>query len=362
MSDRKFETTEAFRELITAMRELEDTFLFGDRALEQDVSVIEGYRWIFSLTQVAFDCYVWADKDRPHFVDIVGRYKKWGGDNADAYYQFAALDPARTYRVHLDAGDAAYVSLSVYEGPDDGQPAEGIVGCLHIGEMEANTDGSYDIVLSAKEHAGNWIQLSAESNAAITRDYLGDPFNDKRAAWTIESDDPPSTTRVTDEDMARRFRAATTWIKEQSEITPVPVIGDPNTMQEPMPMGAITYGWGASDASYGMGNYALEDDEALIIDGTSPKCPFWNLCIWNEFLHTYNYDYERVSINGHQIVYNDDGSWTLVISAQDPGHPNWIRTQGHKSGVLWARWFLPEETPSQPTTRVVKVADLRNER
>jgi hypothetical protein len=224
--------------------------------------------------------------------------------------------------------------------------------------MEANADGSYDIILSAQEHSGNWIQLSPESNAAITRDYLGDPFNDRRAVWTIESDDPPSTTRITDEDMARRFRAATTWIKEQSGITPVPAIGDPNTMQEPLPMGAITYGWGASDASYGMGNYALEDDEALIIDGTSPKCPFWNLCIWNEFLHTYNYDYERVSINGHQIVYNDDGSWTLVISAQDPGHPNWIRTQGHKSGVLWARWFLPEETPAQPTTRVVKVSEV----
>ena len=198
MSERTFETTEAFRELINAMRELEDTFLVGDRAVEQDVSVIEGYRWIFSLTQVAFDCYVWADKDRPHFVDIVGRYKKWGGDNADAYYQFAALDPSRTYRVHLDAGDAAYLSLSVYEGPDDGQPAEGIVGCLRIGDMEANSDGSYDIVLSADEHPGNWIQLSPESNAAITRDYLGDPFNDRRAVWTIEADDPPSTTRITD--------------------------------------------------------------------------------------------------------------------------------------------------------------------
>jgi hypothetical protein len=57
--------------------------------------------------------------------------------------------------------------------------------------------------------------------------------------------------------------------------------------------------------------------EALIIEGTSPKC-----------------------------------------SAQDPGHPNWIHTQGHKSGVLWAHWFLPEETPTQPTTRVVKVTDV----
>lgn len=358
MSNRSFETTAAFREVIDAMRELEDTFLRGDRAVGQDMSVIEGYRWIFSLTQVAFDCYVWADTDRPHFVDIVGRYQKWGGDNADAYYQYAPLDPARTYRVHLDAGDAVYLSLSVYEGPNDGRPAEGIVGSLHLGEMQASADGSFDIVLSAQEHAGNWIRLSPEANAAITRDYLADPLNDKRAVWTIETEDPPSTTHVTDEDMARRFRAATTWIKEQGAIAPVPPIGDRNTMQEPLPMGAITYGWGAGDASYAMGNYALEDDEALIIHGTSPTCAFWNLCIWNEFLHTYNYDYERVSINGHQVVYDDDDSWTLVISAQDPGHPNWLRTQGHKGGVLWARWFLPEKTPAQPTTRVVKVTDV----
>jgi len=358
MSERYFETTAAFASVIDTMREIESTFLSGERAVQQDISVIEGYRWIFTMVQVAFDCFVWADKDRPAFVDIVGRYKKWGGDNADAYYQYAAIDPSRTYRVHLDAGDAVYLSLSVYEGPDDGQPAEGMSGSLHLGEMQANQDGSFDIVLSAREHPGNWIQLSSNSNAVITRDYLAHPARDRRAFWTIEADHPPSTIRETDADMARRFRAAINWLKSQGDITPIAPLGDPNTMLEPLPMGAITYGWGAGDASYGMGNYELEEDEALIIEGTSPNCVFWNLCIWNEFLHTYNYDYERVSINGHQVAYNDDGSWTLVISERDPGHPNWIHTQGHRSGVLWARWFLPEQTPSQPTTRVVKVSEL----
>ena len=38
---------------------------------------------------------------RPRFVEIVGPYKKWGGDNADAFYQYARLDPTRTYRVTL---------------------------------------------------------------------------------------------------------------------------------------------------------------------------------------------------------------------------------------------------------------------
>ena len=42
---------------------------------------------------------LWADTARPRFVEIVGPYKKWGGDNADAFYCFAPIDPARTYRV-----------------------------------------------------------------------------------------------------------------------------------------------------------------------------------------------------------------------------------------------------------------------
>ncbi|MFZ1863755.1 MAG: DUF1214 domain-containing protein [Polyangiales bacterium] len=358
MSESKLATTEAFRDIMAIMRELEASFLEGDRAPAQEVSRLEGYRWIFTIVQVALECYVWADEARPRFVDIVGPYKKWGGDNVDAFYQFAPLDPGRTYRVHLEPGDAAYLSLSVYEGPNNGEPAEGIVGCLRIDEMEANADGSYDIVLSREQHEGNWIELTPDSNAAITRDYLGDPVHDARAAWSIEAVDPPATTRIEDAELARRFRSALNWIKAQSEITPVVPMGEPNEMMEPLPMGAITYGWGASDASYGMGNYALEDGEALIIEGRSPQCPFWNLCIWNEFLHTYNYDYERVSINGHQIAYNDDGSWTIVIAAQDPGHPNWIRTQGHNAGILWARWFLPEETPETPTTRVVEVGNV----
>jgi len=40
MSERKFETTGAFRDLIDTMRALEETFLAGGQAVEQDVSVI----------------------------------------------------------------------------------------------------------------------------------------------------------------------------------------------------------------------------------------------------------------------------------------------------------------------------------
>jgi hypothetical protein len=108
-----------------------------------------------------------------------------------------------------------------------------------------------------------------------------------------------------------------------------------------------------------MGSYQLEDGQALVLRGRSPECAFWNLCLWNPFLHTYNYDYERVTINGAQVHYEDDGSWVIVISPTDPGHPNWVSTAGHHKGRIWFRWFLPEVTPDQPEVEVVAVGSLR---
>ncbi len=117
MADRHYDTTGAVHELLDAVGELDSRFLEGDRALDDPQHVLEGYRWMFSILQVALDCYVWADPANPRFVEIVGPYKKWGGDNSDAYYQYAPVDPTRTYRVEGRRGDAAYLSLTVYGGP-----------------------------------------------------------------------------------------------------------------------------------------------------------------------------------------------------------------------------------------------------
>src|SRR5260370_3642405 len=117
--DRAYETTGAVQELLKLLGGLDAGFLAGDRAVGDEQEVMEGYKWIFSILQVALDCYVWADPDNPRFVEIVGPYKKWGGDNADAYSQYAPVDPARTYRVRGRRGDAAYLSLTVYGGPRD---------------------------------------------------------------------------------------------------------------------------------------------------------------------------------------------------------------------------------------------------
>ncbi len=220
--------------------------------------------------------------------------------------------------------------------------------------------GTYDLILSPEQpsEAGvAWIKLEPDAVAAITRDYLEEPATGLRARWRIEAVDPPDTFREDDAGLARRLRAMATWVREQAGIVPLPP-ATPNVIDPPYPVPTTTFGWAAGDAAYAMGAFALDDDQALVIRGRSPDCVFWNMCLWNPLLHTYNYDYERVTINGAQVEYEPDGSWTIVVSAVRPEHPNWVSTAGHASGRIWFRWFLPAHTPEDPVVEVVPVAGL----
>src|SRR2546428_3415949 len=131
MGGRPEETSAAFDELLDVVRSLEDRFVEGPNAPSDDQSLLEGYKWAFSILAVGLDAFVWADPGRPRFVDIVGPYKKWGGDNADAFYRYAPIDPTRTYRVRGRGGDAVYFSLTVYGGPSGRRYSDRILGTLH---------------------------------------------------------------------------------------------------------------------------------------------------------------------------------------------------------------------------------------
>ena len=65
-----------------------------------------------------------------------------------------------------------------------------------------------------------------------------------------------------------------------------------------------------------------------------------------------------MTINGGQVAYNADGSWTVVVAHDDPGHPNFVSTAGHDRGRIWLRWFYPSATPDLLSTRVVPLTEV----
>jgi len=357
---RSFESTGAFRELMEVVQGAEKAFLEGPRAVDDERSVVEGYRWITQILQVALQCYLWGDAERPTIVPIVGPTQKWGGDNADAFYHFAALDPDRTYRVRGRKGDAVYLSLTVYGGPDDGRWSNRVVGVINDREMQLAPDGRFEVVLSARQHAGHWMKLEPDAVALVTRDYLVEPTRGRPCRWEIEVDPEPAPPRWNDADTARRLRNAANFLRDLLGVFPLAYDeAQLNRIEPPFAQPLVSYGWVASDAAYAMGAYDLGEDEALVLEGRSPACVFWNVCLWNPYLQTYDYRYERVTLNGGQVRYEPDGSWRLVVSPRDPGVPNWISTAGHRRGRIWFRWFLAESLPERPASRVVKLSELR---
>jgi hypothetical protein len=339
-----YETTAAFHELLDLIGDVDTTFLEGDRAVPDEISVVEGYQWLTQILRVALECYLWSDAERPTMVEITSPTLKWGGDNADAVYWYAPVEGGRRYRVTGRKGDSAYFSLTVYGGPDDGRWSDRIVSTVNDRTIAFAPD----------------VKVPSGANAIVVRDYLVHPTSDARTTVAIECIDAGSSPpRRSDAEVAQRFRRAANFLRDLLAIFPLARDPSPNTVQEPYAQPAITYGWAAGDAAYALGSYELDDGEALVIEGRSPTCAFWNLCLWNQYLQTYDYRYENVTINGGQCVYEPDGSWRIVVAHEDPGVPNWLSTAGHREGRLWFRWFLAESLPEQPTTKVAKLTDLK---
>ena len=65
--------------------------------------------------------------------------------------------------------------------------------------------------------------------------------------------------------------------------------------------------------------------------------------------------YNRIIVNNSHAVMQPDGSCRIVIAHRDPGTPNWLNPLGHRQGVVFFRWLMPEQAPEPPTASLIKL-------
>jgi hypothetical protein len=361
------ESTIAWRELLTALGELDRSFLDGDRAVTDDRHIADGYRMLATTLGVALDTYLFTEPGRPRFFAVntpFRRDRRWGGDNTDAYYFLCPVDPARRYRISGNKGDSVYFSVTAYNEPSPGAWSDRVVAIIRDTDLEIDADGNFA------------FEFPATTDAAVlmTRDYQADPLTGRPVAWQIEALDEPEPIRHGDAQTAASLRASSTWLRTMFAIVPMAVgtrVDDEhalgheiahaaNEFADPYQVPEANFGWSARDACYAYASFVLEDDEALVITHQPPSCRFWNLVVWNQFMATYGAAEgpdARSSINGHSAVANSDGSVTIVLSPRTTAHPNSLTTLGYPRGNLAFRWFLADGVPARPEVKLVKASD-----
>ena len=252
--------------------------------------------------------------------------------------------------VAVQPGDAVYLSLTVYGGPDDGRYSERIVGTVNNRDAGWTPDGTFDLVLSPERPAeAGWPGYG--SSPTPWRDHPRlprGPANRPAGPVAHRGRDPPDTYREDDADLARRSGPWRPGCASRPASCPSPRRAEHRRPAVPVP--TTTFGWAAGDAAYAMGAFALDDDEALVIQGRSPECAFWNMCLWN-------------SSSTPTTTTTSGSRSTAPRSSTNPMAPGRSSSARRaraselgldrrpRSGRIWFRWFLPSDTPDHRTSR-----------
>ena len=343
------------------------------RALERAGSVVlerserdpleraEGLRYLSRMTRLALERYVeYADPLTPVLYRPCHETQKYGVDNPDSYYQWAALRGDREYLIRGHRGSIHYLGLGTYYG-DYGRPGRsGCGGYLEGDQLKVEADGRFEIRLSQHEQPGNWLPMDPETTALIVRQNYLDRENEEIAKLSIEIlDHPEPPPPLQAGDLAEALRSAGNHVQGTLEI--FLQWGErwaqhPNELRE-HDVATKQAAHGDPNIFFYMGYWTLEADEALVIQADPPSCDYWNFELCNHWLESLDYRYQRIAINKHEAQYAEDDSFTLVVAHQDPGLPNWLSTAGHRRGGMGLRWVKANAHPA-PRCRVIPFAEL----
>ena len=309
-----------------------------------------------------------SDPDHPVFLPQINNYITTGQPNADTNYRSAKIAPGGVYRLRGRRGSMNQARIAEI-GPRPKQ----VEGSVNLGKprpvhdlntLNVDAEGHYDVILSPTRpegYTGDWWPLDPTSNSLLVRLVS--------SAWGKEVEPTLSIERLDIPPSRPRPAAATL----EASLRSIPLSADflaPLLVDRPQKLRAQGYinklkdvdfsqMGGLTGQFYYEGVYELKDDEALIVETKVPEhCTYRSLILTNEIYETTDWYNNQSSLNGAQAAADQDGILRIVVSARDPGVPNWLDTAGYSTGVIQGRWMECDSKPV-PTVRKVALADVR---
>jgi hypothetical protein len=231
---------------------------------------------------------------------------------------------------------------------------------FHIGK-----DGSFSFIVSRERPAGykgDWMEMKEKASYFLVRQIADDWLHQVDARFAIERLDRPAIRpRQSAEEIEANLRAIPSWTEKWSAIGPKWV----DKYRARGQINKVTIGDVAGEGGlstqqkYIEGLYELGPDEAVIYETEMPKhCLYWNIQVTDMMWNAVDYMNRQSHLNNYLAKIDKDGKFRAVISATDPGVPNWLDSAGYAKGMLEGRWRECSSYPTPTLTRV-KLADLR---
>lgn len=341
-----------------AARLIEESWASQDERIRADL-----YRQLMMDLSLGYLVYFQGDPDHPDFTPFLNSAFLLQPNPDDTYY-YAPVDGKGVYRLSGDRGSVHLLTLNV------GWRMIGMVeepgprlNEYDIGAM-VDTDGAIDILLSAERpdgHQGMWLEMNPAADFILVRqrsyrwgeerdarlaiqrldvDTLRAPFDAERTDAALRK------TIAFSERLTRQWLAYLNRIKAQHPVNQFHFTG-------------FTEFGGVAAQVYWEAIYALNEDEALILETALPERHFyWNVQLNDTIWNTIEYVWRQSSLNGSQARIDSDGLFRAVIAASDPGVPNWLDCNGYRTGTVVGRWYACSDHP-EPILKRVKLSEVR---
>jgi|GEM_PF-198028 len=333
-----------------------------------DLDRAEWYRFMTRLARNGIERFVEnADAQRPRLRDAPWR-NSINVQNPDQDHLLSEISPDHDFVIRGHRGSVPYFIISVWSAA---QPADigardwaplGVAGLrqfnpamlhtttfLQSDALKYERDGRFEVRLSQRQQAGNWLQLAPDSVGVIVRVVYHDRSSERAPQMTIERSDRPAPSPLQPAALAADLARAGQLVLGYAEL--VRSWWQDNLSKRPnaLQFSRRTYlsNGGVADRHFAFGAWFKAAGEALTLQFTPPPCEHWifQLCnVWQENLD--NYEDGQGYLTKFNARPEADGSIRIVVADENPGiGGHWIDAFGHRSGLMGLRLIKTEQTP-----------------
>ncbi|MGH3638439.1 MAG: hypothetical protein ACRDUX_05350 [Mycobacterium sp.] len=353
-----------------AYRSVAETWLGRAKASDAMRAVFDD-----AFAEVMFSAAMWSsnqDKLRPKVScitrlghPVAGRAvpgSRWGIDNPDSVYRVIPISGDERYEIRGRVG-ANRMAENYFTLWDANM---GTVAVLNGRTMEVESDGSFTITVDS-DPAGNrpnHVQSTPAAHEFYIRDVLLNWDRDDANHLTVHrlGAAPDTPARTPDEQAAATADMMAYFANFTGKLSHGVYKMAPND---------FNLAWSADKVGamrnqvYVMGRFDLSPGEAFVVDVADGGAEYFTVPLSNIWGTTLDIVDRTGSLNKAQSVPNDDGTYTYVISACDPGVANWIDSDGLNEGILTLRMAeFGGDGPKEDLGargRVVRLDDLEAE-